>query len=121
MRLEGLWAALGWFTALPAPKHAQPAAIGQAMPWLPAIGLGLGALYAGLAAAFGAHPLVAGWLVALASLLLTGGMHLDGLADLVDALAAAHADARRFHRVRREPTIGSFGAASIAIIVCGKA
>jgi adenosylcobinamide-GDP ribazoletransferase len=46
---------------------------------------------------------------------VSGGLHLDGLADTADALAAATADAAT--RARKDPRVGTAGAAAIVIAV----
>ena len=45
---------------------------------------------------------------------ITGGLHLDGLGDIADALGAAHSKPERFHEVLKDPHTGSF-----AVIVIG--
>jgi adenosylcobinamide-GDP ribazoletransferase len=58
-------------------------------------------------------PLPAAVLAILAIVLLSGGMHLDGLADTADALAAPTADAAE--RARNDPQAGAAGVAAIAL------
>jgi adenosylcobinamide-GDP ribazoletransferase len=48
---------------------------------------------------------------------LTGALHLDGLADLSDALAAAHHDQQRFFAVLADPHLGTFGVVSIVLVL----
>jgi len=40
---------------------------------------------------------------------VTGALHLDGAADLADALGASHRDSDRFLTVLKDPHIGTFG------------
>ena len=65
-----------------------------------------------------AGSLVDPWLAALAGLLawlwVTGGLHIDGLADLADAQGAAHRSRERFLEVLKDPHLGSFGVLSLA-------
>jgi adenosylcobinamide-GDP ribazoletransferase len=71
----------------------------------------------------GAVPLaVVGWLQPLSSLLalavvavVTGALHLDGLADTADALLAP--DRERAERARKDPAIGPGGAVALLIVV----
>ena len=49
--------------------------------------------------------------------LLTGGLHLDGLADSADGLRGA--DRERRLEIMRDPRIGSFGAIALALVLFG--
>ena len=59
------------------------------------------------------------WLGAILALLVwagvSGGLHLDGLSDLADALGAAHSNPQRFHEVLKDPHMGSFGAITLVM------
>jgi adenosylcobinamide-GDP ribazoletransferase len=59
------------------------------------------------------------WLGALLTVLLwvwvTGALHLDGLADMSDALGASHRDRDRFLAVLADPHLGTFGAVSLVL------
>jgi adenosylcobinamide-GDP ribazoletransferase len=59
--------------------------------------------------------LLAAALVLLAWVAVTGALHLDGLADLTDALAASHRDPQRFLTVLADPHIGTFGVVSVVL------
>lgn len=48
---------------------------------------------------------------------LTGAMHLDGLADSVDALAAAHKDPVRFQSALKDPHIGAMGVTALVMVL----
>ena len=85
LQWRGLILALGFLTRLPLPalRDFQPAELARAVVWFPVAGLAVGAAVA-LATALGARfdP----WLGALAGVIvwtwITGGLHLDGLADM---------------------------------------
>lgn len=47
--------------------------------------------------------------------LVSGALHLDGLADTADALAAP--DPREAERARRDPAIGAVGAVALALVL----
>jgi len=51
---------------------------------------------------------------------VTGGLHLDGLADVADALGAAHRDRSRLLAVMKDPHLGSFGVLTLIAAVSGK-
>jgi adenosylcobinamide-GDP ribazoletransferase len=82
------------------------------------------AIVGGLIGLVGAVPLLligtraslaAGGLAIGAIALVSGGLHLDGLADTADALAAPTAEAAT--RARKDPRVGAAGATAIAIAV----
>jgi len=86
----------------------------------PLVGAGVGAVTAGVALVL--HPelsalLAAGVALGLA-VALTGAMHVDALADTADALGAPTRE--RALEVMRDPRIGSFGAAALALDVVVK-
>lgn len=121
--MTGLWIALSFLTRLPMPAVRDGTAgdIARAAPWLPVAGAVIGALV-GLAAVLCASA--GPWVAALASLvawvLITGALHLDGLADVADGLGAAHGKPERFLEVARDPNIGSFGAVAIGLQLIAK-
>ncbi len=86
-----------------------------------AVGLLLGALLAALVWLLqGVEPWLVAWLLLFAWCWLSGGLHLDGLADLADACAAAHADPARLTTVFRDPHLGSFGTLALLLLLSGK-
>jgi adenosylcobinamide-GDP ribazoletransferase len=109
--------AVRFLTIVPVPgEEAQGSgALGRAAWWFPVVGLALGA---GLVVAdrmfltvfpplLGAVLLVAMWKI------LTGGLHLDGLADAVDGLAGR--DAERRLVIMRDSHLGVFGAVALGL------
>lgn len=48
---------------------------------------------------------------------LTGALHLDGLADCSDALAAAHKDPTRVHAVLKDPHLGTVGVCVLVMVL----
>jgi adenosylcobinamide-GDP ribazoletransferase len=109
--------AVRFLTIVPLPgKEARgPGALGRAAWWFPAVGLALGAglvvvdriLLTVLPPLLGAVLLVAIWKI------LTGGLHLDGLADAVDGLAGR--DAERRIAIMRDSHLGVFGAVALGL------
>lgn len=107
-----------FLTRLPTPQVAdfRPEDLARSALWFPAVGLLIGVLV--LAATWlGAH--LDPWLGALFGLLawvwVTGGLHLDGLADLADGLGAAHRDPARLLAVMRDPHLGAFGVLALGL------
>jgi len=86
------------------------------MTLAPAVGLALGALLAGVAwcltkAGFTPLPTAAVLVALLAG--LTRGLHLDGLADTVDALAS-YRDRDAALAIMKSPEVGPLGSAAVA-------
>lgn len=98
------------------PRSLPPAAFPNAVAWFPLAGALLGAIVAGADALFGrvlpVTVVSALDLVLLA--LITGGLHLDGLADAADGLLGNLPRERRL-AVMRDGGIGAFGAAALAL------
>ena len=116
--------AFGFLTRLPMPSVSRSISgtdFAEAIRLYPLVGLAIGALVAG---AGWAGSLIDPWAGACAALLtwiaITGALHLDGLADLVDGLGAAHGDRTRLLAVMADPHIGSFGVVAIVAQMLAK-
>ena len=102
---------------IPAGAHVAPTILGRAAPWFPLIGLALGLIVAAGERVVGVvfpSPLDALLAVTLWKL-LTGGLHLDGLADCLDGLVGRDADDRL--RIMRDSRIGAFGAIGLILFL----
>jgi adenosylcobinamide-GDP ribazoletransferase len=122
--LTGPLAALELLTVL---RLRRPALLeerdfGLSQAWFPAVGLGLGACLVGLAAATDAYFSggVQGWLLAAALVVLSGGLHIDGLADTVDGLMGGRTREQRL-AIMHEGTVGALGAAAVVLVLGLKA
>jgi len=117
--VSGLFVAARYLTILPVPgRHAAGlAGLGRAAAWFPVVGLALGVvllvadqwivrLFPGL---LGALLTVTLWKV------LTGGLHLDGLADCLDGLAGRDPNHRRV--IMSDSRIGTFGAIGLILFL----
>ncbi len=51
---------------------------------------------------------------------MTGFLHLDGLADLVDGLSAAHGNPTRLLAVMKDPHIGAFAVIALILLILSK-
>lgn len=115
--MRALILAIQFLTRLPTPQLASfdPAWLADAARWFAPVGVLVGAI---VWLAVAAGSLVDPWLAALAGLLawlwVTGGLHIDGLADLADAQGAAHRSRERFLEVLKDPHLGSFGVLALA-------
>jgi adenosylcobinamide-GDP ribazoletransferase len=117
--VRSLALALRYLTIAPIPAgaHVEPTTLGRAAAWFPLIGLALGLAVAGaewvIAALFPA--LLDALLTVTLWKLLTGGLHLDGLADCLDGLVGRDAGDRL--RIMRDSRIGAFGAIGLILFL----
>jgi len=89
---------------------------------LPAVGLAIGLVLAALSLALdrlAAPGPVAAVIVVAALAILSGGLHLDGLADTFDGLFLAGDRSRRLAAMR-DPHVGSFGVCALVLTLLGK-
>lgn len=103
--------AFSTYSILPAP-HCEwnDKALRHSLCALPLVGLPLGGLLLGwawLCANFSVGALLFCALAALLPLLMTGGIHLDGFCDTVDALASHQPPERRLE-ILKDPHVGAF-------------
>ena len=110
--MRGLVVAARFLTIVPLPAVVPGGVdtLGRAAVWFPVIGLGIGVvLVAAERVTATLFPsLLAGLLTVTVWKLLTGGLHLDGLADCLDGLAGRDAEHRL--AIMRDSRIGAFGA-----------
>ena len=64
-------------------------------------------------------PLVAAVLSTVATVLLTGGFHEDGLADVADGLGGSH-ERERALEIMKDSRVGAFGAMALVLALLGK-
>lgn len=116
-----LRAALGFFTRLPA-GSAPAADFRGIMRWFPVVGLIVGSLTALLTgvAALILPPPLCGVLGCLAWVFLTGGLHLDGVADCGDGLTVEVPPARRLE-IMKDSRLGTFGGTALFFALAVKA
>ena len=107
-------AAFSMFSAIPVPQPRWDAA---ALKWVlcafPLVGLVCGLSW-WVISCLPVPPLVRGTLLCVMPVIITGGIHLDGYADVSDALAS-HADEPTRQRILRDPHSGAFAIIRLAV------
>lgn len=115
--LKALVAAFSCFTRIPVPQIPwDEENMRYMMAWFPLVGAAIGGLVA-------LWCCVSDWLgfgmvlravgITLVPVAVTGGFHLDGLADVVDAVSS-HAETERKRAILKDAHIGAFAAIGIA-------
>ena len=121
LEARAVMAAAVFFSRLPVPR--QPVLdsedLRRAATWWPLIGLMIGAAMAGMgmaATALHMPPPVAAGLVVATSVLLTGALQEDGLADVCDGLGGG---TTRVHTlaIMRDSCVGAYGAIGLVMMV----
>jgi adenosylcobinamide-GDP ribazoletransferase len=111
-------------TTLPVrlPENWSAGDSGRAAVWYPFVGLIIGVLtwLVWRGATLILPSLVAGILALVVWVLLTGGLHLDGLADCCDGLLVSAAPERRLE-IMKDPHIGAFGVIGLILVLLLKA
>ena len=115
--LKSLALAFSCFSRLPMPKvEWDDDNMRFIIAWLPLVGAIVGLIvvvWCLVADAAGFGPVLRAAGIALVPVAVTGGFHLDGFADVVDA-QASHADSARKRAILKDPHIGSFAAMALA-------
>ena len=120
--MNGLWFALAFLTRLPTPAldFKDSDAQARALVWYPLVGLLIGALLLASGALLqwlqAPVPLAAACVLAL-WVWLSGGLHLDGLADCADAWAGGHGQPERTLQILKDPAAGPMGVVAIVLVL----
>jgi adenosylcobinamide-GDP ribazoletransferase len=116
--------ALQLLTRLPVPSLTtppQPGELGLSVLFFPAVGLLIGALLAGMHTALWlVDPGVLAALALMVWVLLTGGLHLDGLADTADAWIGGQGDRERTLSIMKDPRSGPMAVVVIVLLLLTK-
>jgi adenosylcobinamide-GDP ribazoletransferase len=107
--------AISFLTLLPMSiDSAEDSDVAASMAWFPLIGLLMGIAFAieDRVLAFPLPHAIRSAIIVLSMTMLTGAVHLDGLADTADALGAGF-DRTRALEILRDSRIGAFGAVAL--------
>lgn len=113
--MDSFLIALQFLTRIPVGRHltVDDATLGRSVLYYPLVGFVIGVLLSALALMFSEGPdMVTAAVVLTAWVWLTGGLHLDGLADCADACVGGFGDRQRSLEIMKDPTAGP-----IAIVV----
>jgi len=113
-----LRAALAFLTVLPIgyPENRLP---GYSFAWYPLVGLVLGLFLSLIAILPWPTALISAFVVLLAWVVLTGGLHLDGFGDSCDGLLATVSPARRLE-IMQDPRTGAWAVIGLIVFLLGK-
>jgi len=118
--MKRLLYALRFLTILPLPYHQgeDMKAVGRSVAVFPLAGLFIGAVLAGLSLAFRQvfSPGTSGILILVFWVILTGGLHLDGLSDLADGLGGGRTREDKL-AIMKDSRVGAFGVLALVCVL----
>jgi len=92
--------------------------IGRSLAYYPWVGLLIGALLASVAAIIHDAPdLLSAALLLSLWVLISGGLHLDGLADMADAWVGGIGDRDKTLRIMKDPNCGPMGVLALMLVL----
>lgn len=118
--IRPLLIAIQFLTRLPVPVRGTVANedVRRSLAFYPAVGALLGAcIWLGAWALQDFDPLLRAALLVALWTALTGALHLDGLADCVDASAGSRGDPARARAILKDPRCGSMGVVAVVILL----
>ncbi|OEU75151.1 MAG: cobalamin 5'-phosphate synthase [Desulfuromonadales bacterium C00003093] len=115
--MKGLRGAIGFLTVLPVARSL-PWQGSAMLPWFPVVGLMLGCLWIGfdIIMAMVFPCAIRAFLDVLFLIFLTGGLHLDGLADSADGLLS-HRDKKKSLEIMKDSRIGTWGVLALMTVL----
>ncbi|WP_434656359.1 adenosylcobinamide-GDP ribazoletransferase [Pseudomonas sp. R3-56] len=114
------WIALQFLSSLPVrlPGMPEPAQLGRSLLFYPLVGLLFGGLLCGLDTLLSGAPLLLhAALLLTAWVLLSGGLHLDGLADSADAWLGGFGDRERTLLIMKDPRSGPIAVITLVLVL----
>ncbi len=118
--LRRFLAAVSFLTRCPIPDWAHPDAptLARAMVYFPLVGAAVGLVGAGctLVLQWWVSPDILAVVLITITVIVTGALHYDGLADTVDALGSSRSRDRCL-AIMKDPHIGTFGVLALTLTV----
>jgi adenosylcobinamide-GDP ribazoletransferase len=114
------WIALQFLSSLPIrlPGMPSPRELGRSLLFYPAVGVLLGSVLMALNLLLDGAPLFLHAALLLAAwVLLSGGLHLDGLADSADAWLGGFGDRERTLTIMKDPRSGPIAVVTLVIVL----
>ncbi len=117
--LNGLITALRTLSILPVPGK-DAASFAASLGWFPLVGTVIGLPLCAMGLYLGDHwSAGTAMLMVTTSVVLTRGLHLDGLADCVDGFGSG-AKRERVLEIMKDPCVGAFGAIALVLVLAAK-
>ncbi len=95
----------------------KPKTQGRSLIWYPVVGLMLGALLTMVAGLLPTPFYLTAVIIVALWVILTGGLHLDGLADCADAWMGGLGDRDKTLRILKDPLCGAIGVLSLVLLL----
>lgn len=120
MILRPLLLAVQFLTRIPVPVPGKVTErdVGRSLLFYPLVGLFIGGVL------FGLHhllsdtaPLLRAAIIVTVWVAISGGLHLDGLADMADAWVGGHGDRERTLAIMKDPTCGPMGVMALMLML----
>jgi len=115
-----LWIALQFLSSLPIrlPGMPEPEQLGRSLLFYPLVGLLFGVMLWALNLALAGAPLLLnGALLLTVWVLLSGALHLDGLADSADAWLGGFGDRERTLTIMKDPRSGPIAVVTLVLVL----
>lgn len=115
---QAILIALQFLTIIPVRPDYERTPLHASLPWYPLIGFLIGLLLAGLSGLLAdTAPAIAASLLLLFWVVLTGALHLDGLADTADAWVGGLGDRERTLVIMKDPCCGPVGVTALILVL----
>jgi adenosylcobinamide-GDP ribazoletransferase len=114
------WIALQFLSSLPIrlPGMPKPEELGRSLLFYPVVGVLFGAVLMGMNALLSGTPLMLHAALLLSAwVLLSGGLHLDGLADSADAWLGGFGDRERTLSIMKDPRSGPIAVVTLILVL----
>lgn len=118
-KAKGLQTAFAFLTLIPVGRDVSfsPIAIRESLLWYPVVGFLLGALGFVFAKYLPAPEYLVAVFILTVWLLLTGALHIDGVADCADAWFGGLGSKERTLEIMKDPRCGAMGVVAISVVL----